>query len=97
MLVEQSEAVRIGVQRETDVSARLRDQGTDARQVLRGGFRAMEKVAVGAARLADGLGSGLGRDVPLGPFTTYRVGGPAALFVELAGGTIFAPRLVVDR
>jgi UDP-N-acetylmuramate dehydrogenase len=32
-----------------------------------------------AARLLDGLGR---REVPLGPLTTYRVGGPAALFVE---------------
>ncbi|HYF45536.1 MAG TPA: FAD-binding protein, partial [Acidimicrobiales bacterium] len=38
-----------------------------------------------ADRLAEGLGSGLGRDVPLGPFTTYRVGGPAALFVDVDG------------
>jgi UDP-N-acetylmuramate dehydrogenase len=36
-----------------------------------------------AARLADSLGAGLGRDVPLGPFTTYRVGGPAGLFVDV--------------
>ncbi|MET0727698.1 MAG: UDP-N-acetylmuramate dehydrogenase, partial [Acidimicrobiales bacterium] len=27
--------------------------------------------------------AGLGRDVPVGPFTTYRVGGPAALFVDV--------------
>jgi UDP-N-acetylmuramate dehydrogenase len=32
-----------------------------------------------AARLLDGLAQ---RDVPMGPLTTYRVGGPAALFVE---------------
>ena len=32
-----------------------------------------------AARLLDGLAQ---RDVPLGPLTTYRVGGPAAVFVE---------------
>lgn len=32
-----------------------------------------------AARLLDGLAK---RDVPLGPLTTYRVGGAAALFVE---------------
>jgi UDP-N-acetylmuramate dehydrogenase len=32
-----------------------------------------------AAELLDGLA---GRDVPLGPLTTYRVGGAAALFVE---------------
>jgi UDP-N-acetylmuramate dehydrogenase len=32
-----------------------------------------------AARLLDGLAQ---REVPLGPLTTYRVGGPAALFVE---------------
>lgn len=31
------------------------------------------------------LGPGVRRDVPLGPLTTYRVGGPAALFVEVAG------------
>ena len=32
--------------------------------------------------LARALGSLAERDVPLGPLTTYRVGGPAALFVE---------------
>ncbi|HZA78333.1 MAG TPA: FAD-binding protein, partial [Acidimicrobiales bacterium] len=32
-----------------------------------------------AAGMLDGLAR---RDVPLGPLTTYRVGGPAALFVE---------------
>ena len=31
------------------------------------------------------LGGRARRDVPLGPFTTYRVGGPAALFLEDAG------------
>jgi UDP-N-acetylmuramate dehydrogenase len=40
-----------------------------------------------ARRLADGLGTGLGRDVPLGPFTTYRVGGPAAVFVDVEDET----------
>jgi len=39
--------------------------------------------AVAAA--ADVLGDRARRDVPLGPFTTYRVGGPAALFLENAG------------
>jgi len=34
---------------------------------------------------ARGLGARARRDVPLGPLTTYRVGGPAALFVEIAG------------
>jgi len=36
-----------------------------------------------AARLAV-LGAAVQRDVPLGPMTTYRVGGPAALFVRVA-------------
>lgn len=31
------------------------------------------------------LGAAANRDVPIGPLTTYRVGGPAALFVELDG------------
>jgi UDP-N-acetylmuramate dehydrogenase len=31
------------------------------------------------------IGARAQRDRPLGPFTTYRVGGPAALFVEVAG------------
>ena len=31
------------------------------------------------------LGERARRDVPIGPLTTYRVGGPAALFVEVAG------------
>jgi UDP-N-acetylmuramate dehydrogenase len=34
-------------------------------------------------RLAGLLGGDLQRDVPLGPFTTYRVGGPARWFVEV--------------
>jgi UDP-N-acetylmuramate dehydrogenase len=33
--------------------------------------------------LADALGSRAARDKPLGPLTTYGVGGPAALFVEV--------------
>jgi len=37
-----------------------------------------------AAALDDALGPRLRRDEPLGPMTTYRVGGPAALFVEVA-------------
>jgi UDP-N-acetylmuramate dehydrogenase len=36
-----------------------------------------------AERLGAGLRAGVGREVPLGPFTTYRVGGPAAIFVEV--------------
>jgi UDP-N-acetylmuramate dehydrogenase len=60
------------------------------------------------ARAAEVLGAAARRDVPLGPLTTYRVGGPAALLVEArsdddlarvatavaAGG---APVLVVGR
>jgi len=41
--------------------------------------------SAGPARLdalARALGPLVARDVPLGPLTTYRVGGPAALFVE---------------
>jgi UDP-N-acetylmuramate dehydrogenase len=34
-------------------------------------------------RIAGRLGDVAQRDVPLGPFTTYRVGGPAAVFVEV--------------
>jgi UDP-N-acetylmuramate dehydrogenase len=37
-----------------------------------------------AALLADRLGGRLRRDVPLAPMTTYRVGGAAALFVDIA-------------
>jgi UDP-N-acetylmuramate dehydrogenase len=37
------------------------------------------------ALAADVLGARAQRDVPLGPFTTYRVGGSAALFVRAAG------------
>ena len=36
-----------------------------------------------AARLADRFGSRVRRDVPLGPHTTYRVGGPARLALEV--------------
>ena len=39
-----------------------------------------DAVEAAAAR----LGARAQRDVPIGPMTTYRVGGPAALFVELA-------------
>lgn len=39
-------------------------------------------VDAAAARLA-GLGTAVRRDVALGPMTTYRVGGPAALFVSV--------------
>jgi UDP-N-acetylmuramate dehydrogenase len=38
-----------------------------------------DEAVVAAAHLLGGLAK---RDVPLGPLTTYRVGGPAALFVE---------------
>jgi UDP-N-acetylmuramate dehydrogenase len=37
-----------------------------------------------AALLAPRLGDRLRHDVPLAPMTTYRVGGPAALFVDVA-------------
>ncbi|NNE11686.1 MAG: UDP-N-acetylmuramate dehydrogenase [Ilumatobacter sp.] len=40
-------------------------------------------VAVAGGRLAARLGERLQHDVPLGPMTTYRVGGPAALFVDV--------------
>ena len=36
------------------------------------------------------LGDLARRDVPIGPMTTYRVGGPAALFVELADAAVVA-------
>ena len=36
-----------------------------------------------AAALAERVGERLRRDVPLAPMTTYRVGGPAALFLEV--------------
>ncbi|MCU1377764.1 MAG: UDP-N-acetylenolpyruvoylglucosamine reductase [Acidimicrobiales bacterium] len=39
----------------------------------------------GVERAAALLGHRARRDVALGPLTTYRVGGPAALFVEVAG------------
>ena len=41
------------------------------------------RVAAAAALLTPVLGERLRRDVPLAPMTTYRVGGPAALFVEV--------------
>lgn len=40
-------------------------------------------VAAARALLADRLGDRLRRDEPLAPMTTYRVGGPAALFVDV--------------
>jgi UDP-N-acetylmuramate dehydrogenase len=60
------------------------------------------------ARAAEVLGDAARRDVPLGPLTTYRVGGPAALLVEArsdadlarvatAVGASGAPVLVVGR
>jgi UDP-N-acetylmuramate dehydrogenase len=36
-------------------------------------------------RAAAMLGERAARDVPIGPLTTYRVGGPAALLVEVDG------------
>lgn len=65
-------------------------------------------LAVAVAIAADHLGAQARRDVPLGPLTTYRVGGPAALLVEDAGpealaavaGAVVAsglPVLVVGR
>lgn len=42
-------------------------------------------VEAAAAVLAAAVGDRLRRSVPLGPLTTYRVGGSAALFVEAAG------------
>lgn len=60
------------------------------------------------ARAAEVLGDAARQDVPLGPLTTYRVGGPAALLVEArsdadlarvatAVGASGAPVLVVGR
>jgi UDP-N-acetylmuramate dehydrogenase len=60
------------------------------------------------ARAAEVLGDAARRDVPLGPLTTYRVGGPAALLVDVhtdedlarlvaAVGASGAPVLVVGR
>ena len=40
-------------------------------------------LAAAATLLARQFGERLGRDVPLAPMTTYRVGGPAALFVDV--------------
>ena len=42
--------------------------------------KAQTRVEVAAAL----LGSSVRRDVPLAPFTTYRLGGPAALFLEVS-------------
>jgi UDP-N-acetylmuramate dehydrogenase len=41
-------------------------------------------VADALAAAAERLGARARRDVPIGPMTTYRVGGPAAVFVEVA-------------
>lgn len=40
-------------------------------------------IAEAATMLADRLGTRLGRRVPLAPMTTYRVGGPAEMFVAV--------------
>ena len=42
------------------------------------------RLATAADLLRPALGARLRRDVPLAPLTTYRVGGPAALFVDVA-------------
>jgi UDP-N-acetylmuramate dehydrogenase len=47
-----------------------------------GGQRAAGKSMTAIHAAADVLGDRVRRDVPLGPLTTYRVGGTAALFVE---------------
>ncbi len=44
-----------------------------------------DQLAECAAILEAAVGDRLRRDEPLGPRTTYRVGGPAALFLEAAG------------
>jgi UDP-N-acetylmuramate dehydrogenase len=46
------------------------------------GERTLDEVATA---LVARLGERVGRDVPIGPMTTYRVGGPAAVFVRLDG------------
>lgn len=43
-----------------------------------------DRIGAAAELLAPVLGDRLRRDVPLAPMTTYRVGGPAALFVDVA-------------
>jgi UDP-N-acetylmuramate dehydrogenase len=43
-----------------------------------------DTVAAAADLLGARIGERLGRDVPLAPLTTYKVGGPAALFVDVA-------------
>lgn len=49
-------------------------------------------------RVADALGRAGRRQVPLGPFTTYRVGGPAAVLVEVADeGDLRAVRAALSR
>ena len=59
-------------------------------------------------RAAERLGARARRDVPLGPLTTYRVGGPAALFVRIeddddlaavaaTAGAVGLPTLVVGK
>ncbi len=45
----------------------------------------MVRADVGLHTLADALGARATPDRPLGPLTTYGVGGPAALFVEIEG------------
>lgn len=66
-----------------------------------------DAVRVAVERLRDALGAQVERDAPLGPLTTWRVGGPAAALVRVARvddlATIAAaltpevPRLVVGR
>ncbi|MGH9082606.1 MAG: hypothetical protein ACRDWN_04605, partial [Acidimicrobiales bacterium] len=52
----------------------------------------------GLDAVADALGRAARRDVPLGPMTTYRVGGPAALLVEVASvGSLRAVRAALTR
>jgi len=50
------------------------------------------------ARAAEVLGGLADRDVPLGPFTTYRVGGPASLLLRAASEAdlVLARRVVVE-
>ena len=44
-----------------------------------------ERVEAAGAALTSLIGPRLRHEVPLGPMTTYKVGGPAALFVDVAG------------
>ena len=48
-------------------------------------------------RLRDHIDGAVSRDVPLAPYTAYRIGGPTAIWVAPAGETAHVRHLRLER